>query len=133
MGRVNKERLAAARKRRRKVYSTWSFIILALLALGLLLYGLLPKPDPRLPLAKCLTAHGAVMYGSDASEAVQEQKRRFGPAFAAVRYVNCAYSTACRDEGVSVSPTWMVGGERLTGVQPLALLAEKSNCSEEEP
>ncbi len=126
---VSPERLAARQRRRRKVLLTWSIIAAALVMAVLIVWSLLPKPSPYVAFAKCLTAQGAVMYGTDWCTHCQAQKRLFGDAFADVAFENCDYAAACQEHNITGYPTWiMPDGERLEGTQPLQLLADKTGC-----
>ncbi|MBR9693247.1 hypothetical protein GOV07_04970 [Candidatus Woesearchaeota archaeon] len=125
---VNKERILAAERRKRKQLLTWSFIIIALCFVSLLIYGLMPKPSPFVDFATCLAEADAKMYGTDSCAHCQVQKRMFGTAFKYVDYENCDYSRVCQEEGITAYPTWVINEERLVGQQPLELLAEKTGC-----
>lgn len=93
-------------------------------------------PDPRIELAQCLTDKGVKMYGAYWCPHCQKQKKLFGKAFSKVDYVECAVPgspqsqvPACKDAGITGYPTWVFSsGDRLSGEQPLADLAEKAGC-----
>jgi hypothetical protein len=130
--RINEERVLAKARRRRKLQLTWSFIILAVLMVSFLVYGLLPKPSPYDDFARCLTEAGAKLYGTDWCGNCQEQKRMFGIAFKHIDYENCDYTRICQENGIEGYPTWeLADGERLVGMQPLAVLAERTGCAME--
>ncbi len=127
---VNKERVLAAQRRKRKVLITWSFIIVAVLFVGFLIYGLIPKPSPYVDFALCVTESGAVVYGTDWCDNCQKQKRLFGTAFKHIMYENCDYGKECDEQGVVAYPTWIFAdGERMRGWQSLEVLSEKTGCS----
>ena len=75
---INKERVLAAQRRKRKQLLTWGFIIIALCFISFLIYGLMPKPSPHADFATCLTEAGAVIYGTDWCSNCQAQKRFWG-------------------------------------------------------
>ena len=83
-------------------------------------------------LARHLREKGAVMYGAHWCPHCSEQKALFGDAAKDVPYVECAAGTVngrpdlCEKAGVKVFPTWVMGTERLTGVQSLKALANFS-------
>ena len=83
-------------------------------------------------LARHLREQGAVMYGAHWCPHCAEQKALFGDAAKDVPYVECAADTVngrpdlCEKAGVKSFPTWVMGTERLTGVQPLSALAKFS-------
>jgi uncharacterized membrane protein/glutaredoxin len=80
-------------------------------------------------LARHLREKGAVMYGAHWCPHCAEQKALFGDAAKDVPYVECAADTVngrpdlCEKAGVKVFPTWVMGTERVTGVQSLSALA----------
>lgn len=93
-------------------------------------------PDPRNDLAQCLTDKGVKMYGAYWCPHCSQQKKLFGKSFSKVDYVECAMPgnpqaqvPACKDAGITGYPTWVFpSGDRLSGEQPLADLAEKAGC-----
>ena len=82
-------------------------------------------------LAQYLTEQGAIMYGTDWCPFCQEQKNIFGNSFRFINYVDCDRSrAACNSAGVQSYPTWVVNGERHTGVQSPERLAALSGFQE---
>jgi uncharacterized membrane protein len=83
-------------------------------------------------LARHLADTKAVMYGAFWCAACKEQKARFGSAASGIPYVECdpngvgARPDACRQAGVRVYPTWVIGRERREGVLSLDELAKLS-------
>jgi uncharacterized membrane protein len=83
-------------------------------------------------LARHLAETKAVMYGAFWCAACKEQKARFGSAASSIPYVECdpngvgARPDACRQAGVRVYPTWVIGRERREGVLSLDELAKLS-------
>ncbi len=127
---VHTERQKAELRRKKKQRTTWLFVALAVLILGMMIYALWPKPSPYLPFAECLAEAGAVMYGADWCENCQAQKRMFGTAFKQVPYTNCDYGNACAAQDVRSYPTWIFSdGERVVGKQSLEFLAYKTGCT----
>lgn len=88
-------------------------------------------------LARHLREKGAVMYGAHWCPHCSEQKALFGDAAKDVPYVECATDTIngrpdlCEKAGVKSFPTWVMGAERLTGVQSLKALATFSKFEPE--
>lgn len=88
-------------------------------------------------LARHLREQGAVMYGAHWCPHCAEQKALFGDAAKDVPYVECAADTVngrpdlCEKAGVKSFPTWIMGTERLTGVQSLSALAKFSKFESE--
>jgi len=94
--------------------------------------GLAAGPeDPRLrALARHLADSGAVFYGAAWCDHCAQQKAFFGPSAHRLPYVECspngrraAPARECRESGVAAYPTWVIGGERLEGLQPPEQLA----------
>ena len=96
------------------------------------------------PLANCITDAGATMYGAYWCPHCAEQKKLFGKeGFESVDYVECATGgpkdvpanpALCKEKDVGTYPTWIFGdNSRLTGTQPLALLAQRTGCEQHLP
>lgn len=80
--------------------------------------------------AKCLTANGAVMYGTDWCSHCQNEKSMFGSSFQYVNFVNCDYdSQACTNAGVEGYPTWNINGNIYPGEKTLEQISSLSGCS----
>ncbi len=93
-------------------------------------------PSTLDPFATCLGEKGATFYGAFWCGHCQEQKQMFGAAKSKLPYVECASPDGQRQLDVCVEakvesyPTWVFSdGERRTGVQTLAQLAEKTGCT----
>jgi hypothetical protein len=116
------------RQRNKRIFNyTIIGIIVIALAYGLYV-GLKSEPGQHDELAQCLTAKGAVMYGTDWCPHCQDQKRMFGESFRYVTYVNCDRNQALPEcqEGY---PNWVFPqGPSMPGVQPLATLKERTEC-----
>lgn len=82
-------------------------------------YFNIPSSEPEGPsldpFAKCLTARGVTMYGSDECPVCLRQKKLFKDSFAYIDYYNCNASPIntqrCSDEGIDGMPTWTVGAK----------------------
>jgi hypothetical protein len=81
--------------------------------------------------AACVTESGATFYGTEWCSHCKNQKALFGSSMSEIEFVDCDVSrVVCRKEGITGYPTWIFGdGSRVSGRQPLATLAEKSNCT----
>lgn len=125
------DRLQAEKRRRERTILTWGVVAVLIAIVAVIFFGLrTPGTTEYVPLAECMTAADAAMYGTDWCPHCQEQKRLFGKAWKEVTYYNCDYAPECAERGISGYPTWVFGdGSRLQGRQPLALLAEKTNCT----
>jgi uncharacterized membrane protein len=92
------------------------------------------KEDPWL---RGLTAHleetGAKMYGAFWCPACANQKEQFGASAHRIPYVECSpggrnapTSSKCLAAGIRSYPTWIITGQRHTGVLSPGTLAERS-------
>eukprot|EP01112_Ceratiomyxa_fruticulosa_P021350 TRINITY_DN7477_c0_g1_i1.p1 TRINITY_DN7477_c0_g1~~TRINITY_DN7477_c0_g1_i1.p1 ORF type:complete len:371 (+),score=63.24 TRINITY_DN7477_c0_g1_i1:113-1225(+) len=68
----------------------------------------------RLALAKCLTAKGVQMFGSDYCGVCMRQKGYFGYAFSVIKYTDCSKkenARECEVRQIKSYPTWMIINE----------------------
>ena len=80
-------------------------------------------------LAKCLTANGATMYGTEWCGHCQNQKAMFGDDFQYVNYVDCDKNKEqCIAAGVRGYPTWIINNEQYPGEKSLSKLKSLTNC-----
>lgn len=90
--------------------------------------------SPIASFAKCLTENGAVFYGSSTCGHCKAQKDLFGDAMEFVNYVECnprAVNSApekCIAANIEAYPTWIIGDQKIIGMQRLEQLAEKTPC-----
>mgnify|MGYP003574963342 FL=1 len=111
---------------------------IAIIALHLHYAGYLGKaPGPEDPwirnLAEHLARSDAKFYGASWCPHCTEQKHLFGTSEKRIPYVECSpggpkapLAQACKDKGIQSYPTWIINGQRYTGVQPLDTLAQLS-------
>ena len=93
-----------------------------------------PSTEAQISLAEHLRTRGAIFYGAFWCQHCFRQKVLFGQeAGDRLPYVECAKDEAgarvCEAAGVSAYPTWVMGQERLVGVQTLRELATWSGYS----
>lgn len=119
-----------------------SLLVLALLLIGLTSFacgqsastrGTVSYEEFQVALAEHLQSTGAAVYVSEGCSWCQLQKRLFGDA---IQYVNVVYCYGspeinpqrelCLEKGVSVTPTWEIGGHLYTGAKSLEELASLS-------
>jgi len=80
--------------------------------------------------AKCLNEKGLIMYGDDTCDHCLAQKKMFGTSFENINYVNCYFDKdKCDAQGITGYPTWVMGDQKISGVQKFANLAAISGCS----
>jgi hypothetical protein len=91
--------------------------------------------DPRVDLAMCLTQKGYRYYGASWCGYCDMQEKSFGPGYSRLRAVDCSPPDSqgkmpeCVAEEITTFPTWILpDGSKMTGLQSLETLAEKSGC-----
>jgi len=98
-------------------------------------WGRAPGPeDPWIRgLAQHLTQIDAKFYGAFWCPHCQDQKALFGSSAKRIPYVECSPSgqrgpvaTICQEKDIKSYPTWIIAGQRYTGVQSLDTLAQYS-------
>jgi hypothetical protein len=113
-----------------KTILTIIFIVLVV-GVGAILYrgsGGSSSTDAQV-LASCLSDKEIKMFGAEYCGACKYQKEMFGDAFKKVDYTDCVYNEqACRDNNITLYPTWIIEGNQVHGAQPLDKLARISGC-----
>jgi uncharacterized membrane protein/glutaredoxin len=98
-------------------------------------WGDAPGPeDPWIRgLAEHLTKADAKFYGASWCPHCKEQKELFGSSVSRLPYVECSpggpqapQAPICIQKNIESYPTWIINGQRYTGVQPLDSLAQLS-------
>ncbi|MFB6166650.1 MAG: hypothetical protein ABEJ62_00100 [Candidatus Nanohaloarchaea archaeon] len=88
--------------------------------------------------AQCLTENNATFYGAYWCPHCDTQKSMFGDAMEYVDYVECwpggrprsrPPAKICQEKNIRSTPTWIIQGERYTGVQTFKDLAKATGCS----
>jgi len=94
-------------------------------------------PQPEDPWVKALAEHlaksDAKFYGASWCVHCQDQKKLFGSSVKRLPYVECSpggpqapQASICKEKDISSYPTWVVNGQRQTGVLALDTLAQLS-------
>lgn len=85
--------------------------------------------------ATCLNEENATFYGAFWCPNCAQQKELFRASADNLDYVECStpdgqsQTTLCQAENIQSYPTWeFADGSRVTGVQPLETLAERTGC-----
>src|SRR6185503_1281858 len=92
-------------------------------------------PGPEDPwirgLAEHLSRSDAKFYGASWCPHCNHQKELFGSSVKRIPYVECSpggpnapQAPVCKEKGIQSYPTWIINGQRYTGVQPLDSLAQ---------
>ena len=100
-------------------------------------YGVwnMTQPGKYNVFARCLGEKGATFYGAFWCSHCQEQKALFGRSKDKLPYTECSTPdgkdqlAVCKEAGITGYPTWILkDGERLSSIQSLETLAEKTGC-----
>ena len=98
--------------------------------------GSAPKAeDPWIRgLAEHLAKSEAKFYGASWCPHCSEQKHLFGSSEKRIPYVECSpggpkapQAPVCKEKNIQSYPTWIINGQRYTGIQPLDTLAQLTN------
>jgi uncharacterized membrane protein/glutaredoxin len=98
-------------------------------------WGGAPGPeDPWIRgLAEHLSKTDAKFYGASWCPHCNEQKKKFGSSVKRIPYVECSpggqqapSAPICKEKNITSYPTWIINGQRYTGIQELDTLAQAS-------
>jgi uncharacterized membrane protein len=110
-------------------------VIVALHAYHAGYWGDAPGPeDPWVRgLAEHLSKTDAKFYGASWCPHCNEQKTKFGSSVKRIPYVECSpggqrapSAPICKEKNITSYPTWIINGQRYTGIQELDTLAQAS-------
>jgi len=113
--------------------------LIAVIALHLYFVGYWGEAQgPEDPWTRALAEHlsksDAKFYGASWCPHCAEQKKLFDGSVDRIPYVECSpggpnapQAEVCKDKNIQSYPTWIINGERYTGVQPLDALAQVSH------
>ena len=113
--------------------------VLIIIVLHLHYSGYIGKTaGPEDPWVRGLVEHlaktDAKFYGASWCPHCTEQKELFGPSSSRVPYIECSpggprapQAQACNDAGIKSYPTWIINGQRYSGIQSLDSLAQYSD------
>ena len=80
-------------------------------------------------LAECMTANGAVVYGSRGCSITRKQMALFEEGARHLNYVDCNdHRDQCSQNRIDYYPTWICKNERLEGSYPPDFLARFAGC-----
>jgi len=78
-----------------------------------------------------LSKSDAKFYGASWCPHCQDQKKLFGASVKRIPYVECSpggpqapQAEVCKEKDIKNYPTWIINGQRTTGVQSLDTLAQ---------
>jgi uncharacterized membrane protein/glutaredoxin len=85
-------------------------------------------------LAEYLSKSDAKFYGASWCPHCTQQKELFGASVKRIPYVECSpggpqgpSASICKEKNITTYPTWIINGQRYTGVQTLDALAQLTN------
>ncbi len=105
-------------------------ILLAVAAAAYLLYPREPAAGEYDSLAKCITAKGISMAGTETCPHCKEQKKTLGTSFEYIDYHNCDVEPNwCNSKKVMYYPSWILAnGKVVSGTQSIEQLKELTGC-----
>ncbi len=121
-----KESLKTNKIRNLKKFGIYGGIFIIIIALiSFIVVSSSKKPGQYDNFAKCLTEKGAIMYGAiEWCEYTKEQANMFGKSF---KYVN--YKDYKEGSDISITPTWIIDGQKYERVQSFQKLSELTGCT----
>ena len=119
------ESLKTKRSRNLKKFGVIGGILIVIIALiSFMVYSSSKKPGQYDNFAKCLSEKGAIMYGAiEWCKYTKEQANMFGKSF---KYVN--YMDYKEGPDISITPTWIINGQKYERVQSFEKLTELTGC-----
>ena len=111
-------------------------IILIIILFGWYYYKDFTTPGVYNEFAQCLADSDVTYYGAFWCPNCANQNELFGKSKEFVPYVECSTPNGqgqlqvCKDANITAYPTWeFADGSRVTGVQSLESLSEKTGCA----
>lgn len=102
-------------------------IVIVIIAVGILLTNK-KAPETEEEVIKCIGSK-AVLYTQLGCRACEAQEDLFGENYKYLDVVDCWYNhEPCIDADISATPTWIIKGEKITGVQTIDKLKELTGC-----
>ena len=103
-----------------------------ILVTAVILFGfyLINKPAPTtdIGIAKCI-GENSVVYEQLGCHACETQEKMFGENYKYLNTVDCFFERElCAQKNIEATPTWIIDGERLKGVQSIETLQELTGC-----
>jgi len=90
----------------------------------------MPQPSRYDNLAQCLTANGAIMYGTQTCHACIYQRQLLGSSVQYINEVDCIQQyQVCMNQQIGAMPTWLINGTFYPGVKMPEELANISGCA----
>ena len=102
--------------------------ILIILAILILSYSIITRSHPQtdIEVVKCIGEHSK-LYTQLGCHACETQKNLFGENYNLLNVVDCFYERE-KCEGIEATPTWIINGKKIKGVQSVEELKKLTNC-----
>ncbi len=105
-------------------YITFGIIILVLLvALGIIFF---PKQTSTTEVTKCIGQH-SMLYVQYGCSHCKTQEDMFGDNLKYLNTVDCYYEQS-KCASIEATPTWVINGKQIVGVQSIEKLKELTGC-----
>ena len=106
----------------------WTIGVVA--AVLLLAYFILSKPAVKLTdnIAECI-GENSIVYEQLGCHACETQQELFGEDYEYLNSVDCFFEREkCSDAKIRATPTWVIDGKKIEGVQSIEKLQELTGC-----
>lgn len=100
------------------------------IAVIILAYFLINKPKPETPeeVAKCI-GEKSILYVQLGCSHCKTQEEMFGENLKYIKEIDCFYEKSiCMEKEITGTPTWIIGGKKIEGVQSIEKLKELTGC-----
>jgi len=100
------------------------------IAVIILAYFLINKPKPETPeaITKCI-GEKSTLYVQLGCSHCKDQEDMFGDNLKYIKIIDCFYERdKCLEKEIAGTPTWIINGEKIEGVQTIEKLKELANC-----
>lgn len=97
--------------------------------LGVIIFAIIIKSNGNgtsLQIAKCI-GKNTILYTQLGCHACENQEKLFGENYNQVTVIDCFYEMEKCSE-IQYTPTWIIKGEKYTGVQSIEKLKEITGC-----
>jgi len=104
--------------------------VLIILAVVVLAYFIINLNFQEVPeeTARCI-GNNSVLYVQLGCSHCRTQENLFGESYKYINFVDCFYERQkCIDLNIQATPTWVIKGEKYSGVQEINKLKELTGC-----
>jgi len=123
---VSKKDLSANLRKSKKGFYITIIIILLVLLLGISIIAWPKDSGSEAELAKCIGEH-STLYVQYGCPHCKTQEEIFGDDIKYLKMIDCYYEREKCSE-IMATPTWIVNGKQILGVQSLGKLKELTGC-----